>query len=112
MAKKKLSSIKGASTEASPTPERLKESSGVSNAIDIEIDRTLLVIGDENSPEKNITIAIMKKPFRGKHIVSMRFGEEAKDGKKYFTLESAISGAKIVYNHWLQGQKDIKINEA
>ena len=97
-----------ASTSATPSPERIRDSSGVFRARDIELDKVLLTVGDESNPEQNIQIALLKKPFRGKQIVCMRFGEDLKHGRNYYTLQTAIIAANEIYKHWLQGQKDIK----
>lgn len=108
MARKKTEPKKiVASTSATPAPERIRDSSGVFRARDIELDRILLVIGDETNPEQNIQIALLKKPFRGKQITCMRFGEDLKHGRSYYNLETAIMAANEIYKHWKSGQKHI-----
>lgn len=107
MEKKKTKKNFVASTSATPTPNGLKESFGVSHNRDIELDKILHVIGDNSNPEKNIQIAILKTPWRGRQIIAMRFGENTHHARKYYTLEQALIGANQIYSHWLKGQKDI-----
>jgi len=107
--RKKTKSKIVASTSATPkTPERLAESFGVSRNRDIELDKILHTIGDSSDPQKNIQIAILKKPWRGRQIIAMRFGESTHHARKYFTLQQAVDGATKIYLNWLEGQKDIK----